>query len=773
MADFKSVGRSVKKLEGLSLATGTERFVADLKLEDPLHLAMLYSPHAFAEIESIDPSEALKVEGVVDIFHHGNVQRVLHTTAGQGFPEPSPYDALLFDRKVRFVGDNVALVAAETEAAAREAVAKIKVRYKVLEPLFDPERAMEPGAPKLHSDDEYAPIPVTYDPSRNLAAELEIGFGDLEKGFEEADFIEEHSYQTQYASHCAIEPHAALAYTDERGRLVIISTTQVPFHARRITAQCLQLPVGTIRVIKPRIGGGFGGKQEVLLEPFVALVAWKHKRPARFVFSRREVFIAGRMRNPMRVRMKMGFKKDGEITAIDMSSLLNTGAYASHALTVLANSGGKVLPLYNKVPNVHFLGRSVYTNYPVGGAYRGYGATKGYFAFNQQIDMICRKTKQDILEYHKRWHIKEGETSEVFKALGEGKEGVAQTINSCKLSECIDAGAATIDWYAKRDKKIKVAPDKVKGVGVAVSMQGSGIPDIDMGSARMKMNEDGSFNLYAGATDIGTGSDTILAQIAAEALSTSAEKMIVLSSDTDLTPFDVGAYASSTTYVSGNAVRKCAEKVREQILSVAADMMGCRADDIVLKGGVAKSRKGGPEIPFGEVCIHALYTRNQFQIEATASNVGTESPPPFAAQFAEVDVDTRTGRVAVVAFVSAVDCGQAINPSFAEGQIEGATLNGISYALCEEYLFDRSGRMTNPNFGDYKIYTTRDLPEMTTIIAQSYEKTGPFGAKAVGEIAINGPMPAIANAIFDAVGVRMLTAPFTPERVYAAIKAKG
>jgi len=773
MNKFLNIGKSVKKIDALSLASGIEKFVDDFPLDNPLYLAILYSPHAHANIVNIDTTEAESIDGVVDILHYGNVQRILHTTAGQGFPEPSPYDTALFNRKMRFVGDRVAAVAAESSKAAREAARKIAVEYEILEPLFDIEKAMDDDAPRIHGDDAHVVIPVPYEPERNLAAEVEIGFGDMQRGFAEADFIEEHTYTTQYASHCAIEPHAAISYFDERGRLVIVTTTQVPFHARRITAQVLDIPVGMIRVIKPRIGGGFGGKQEVFLEPLVAIVSWRNKRPAKIALTRSEVFVASRTRNAMRIRLKTGAKKDGTITAIEMDALMNTGAYGSHALTVLSNAGSKVLPLFNKVENISFIGRSVYTNLPIGGAYRGYGATKGYFAFNQQLDTIARRKNQDILEYIKSWHIKEGETSPIFAALGEGKEGVAQIIRSCKLSECIDKGAEAIDWYSKRGKRIRIdSEDKVKGIGIAVSMQGSGIPRIDMGSASMKMNEDGSFNLHIGATDLGTGSDTILAQIAAEVLQIPVEKMIVRSSDTDLTPFDVGAYASSTTYVSGNAVRKCAEKIGAQIISVAGKMLDTNVENLILTDCKVVETLSKREISFAQICQYALYSADQFQIQAGASYYGTESPPPFAAQFAEVDVDTRTGKVDVIKFVSAVDCGQPIHPKLAEGQVEGAVVNGISYALCEEYLFDSKGRMTNDSFWDYKIYNALDIPELVTILADSHEETGPFGAKSVGEIAINGPMPAIANAIYDAVGVRLFNAPFTPEKVFNAIKNK-
>jgi CO/xanthine dehydrogenase Mo-binding subunit len=766
------VGQSLAKNDALALATAQELFTADYPLEGALHCALLYSPHAHAEIRSIDTAAALAVQGVVDILTYENVPRVLHTSAGQGYPEPSPYDAVLFDRRMRFVGDRVALVAAESLDAAREAMGKIEVDYQVLEPLIQRRRAMEEGSPRLHGGEDHAKIPVAYEPERNLAAEVEIGFGDLEKGFSEAEFIEEQDYSLPAASHCAMEPHAALATIDQRGRLVIVSTTQVPFHTRRIVSKLIELPMHRIRVIKPRIGGGFGGKQEVLLEPLVALVAWRHKRPARLVLSRREVFVSTRTRHAADLHLKTGATKDGAITALQMDCLLEAGAYGTHSLTVLSNVGAKVLPLFNKIENIRFHGRSVYTSLPVSGAYRGYGATQGYFAWNQQIDAVARRAGLDVVDYCKRWHIRSGETSGVFEALGEGKEGVGQVVQSCGLSECLEQGARAIGWAEKRDRRIRVGEDKIRGVGLAVAMQGSGIPLIDMGAASMKMNEDGSINLYVGATDIGTGSDTILAQIAAEVIGIPIEKIIVLSSDTDLTPFDVGAYASSTTYVSGQAVKACAEKIAAQILVTAAELLETEAENLHLEEETVRDATEKRSISFEEVATSATYNRDQYQIQAQASYTCQQSPPPFIAQFAEVEVDLETGRVEVVRFVSAADCGRAINPVLAEGQIEGAVVNGLSYALWEEYRYDEHGRMTNPRFWDYRIFTARDIPEIRTILVETDEPTGPFGAKSIGEVAINGPAPAIANAVYDAVGVRIRDLPITPEKIWQALRGQ-
>ena len=767
---FKRVKKSERKIDAIPLGMGEPMFTDDIELKNPLYLAMLYSPIPHGEIVHIDTKDALNMEGVVDVLTYKNTPDTLFTTAGQGYPEPSPYDTRLFDKRVRFAGDRVALVAAESPELAREALKRIRVEYREFPAVFDTEEALK-GEVILHDGDEHMVIPAAYKPEKNIAAEIDVSFGNPEKGLEQADIVIERDYSVQIASHCAIEPHASVAYIDEMGRLVIVTSTQVPFHVRRIVSMVLGIPVRKIRVIKPRVGGGFGGKQEVILEPYVALITWKHRRPSRFVFTREEVFFAGRTRHGMKLKLTTGVKKTGEITTLIMDAVMNAGAYGPHSLTVLSNTGSKVLPLFNKIENLRFHGRTVYTNLPVGGAYRGYGATQGYAALGQHIDIICEQLGLDILDFYKRWHIKEGETSRVFEVLGEGKEGVKQVIHSCKLDECIDRGAEAIGWYEKRRKRIKIDEDRYLGVGMACAMQGSAIPEIDMGSAYMKMNDDGSFNLHIGATDLGTGSDTILAQIAAEVLDIPVEMIIVRSSDTDITPFDVGAYASSTTYLSGEAVRRCAEDIKGQILKVAGEIIGESPDGLDMYEGIVSGKNG--KVSFRDIALYSLYQKNQFQIQATASAIVHQSPPPFIAQFAEVEVDVKTGIVKVRRFVSAVDCGTPINPRLAEGQVEGAVLNGISYALVEDYLFDEKGRMTNPNFRDYKIFTTLDLPEIITIIVNSYEETGPFGAKSIAEVGINGPIPAIANAIYDAIGVRVYHAPFTPERVFRAIRESG
>jgi len=762
---FATVGKSLRKVDGVALVTGKPEFVADLQLPDTLHVKILGSPFAHARITSMDVSAAEVMPGVACVLTYENTPVTRHTTAGQGYPEPSPYDTRMFENKVRFVGDRVAAVAADSEAIAEAAIKAIRVEYEELPAVHSMDEARRDGAPVIHDEADSTGI---YDAVRNIVADVDIDVGDVNQGFSESDEIVEVTCETQYAQHTPIETHVVLSYLDSANRLVLRTSTQVPFHVRRIVAQTLGIPMQQIRVIKPRIGGGFGTKQEVLLEDIAGLISIRTRRPALLSLTRKEEFAASRTRHPMRVRVKLGAMKDGRLHAIEMEATSNTGAYGSHGLTVLANTGSKTLPLYNKAPNAHFYGQAVYTNLPVGGAYRGYGATQGYFPLETAMDELADRLGMDPIELRRLNHIQLGETSPIFEKLGEGREGVSQTVKSCELPRCIEIGAERIGWTKKRGKRLKVG-SWVHGIGMSVMMQGSGIPEIDMAAATIKMNEDGSFNLLMGATDLGTGSDTILAQIAAEVLGVPLTKMLVISSDTDVTPFDVGAYASSTTYVSGMAVQRAAEQVRDQIRAVAAPLLDAPADELSLREDAVFTQQG-ESVSLARVCQRAMYESDQFQIAATASCVPTESPPPFLANFAEVAVDVETGKVRVVHYVAAVDCGVAINPQLAEGQMAGSIVNGIGYALTEEMILSSKGRVRNPSLFDYKIPGVLDVPPMDIILVESYEPTGPMGAKSVGEIGINGPIPTIANAIYDAVGIRLTETPFTPERVLKAMK---
>ncbi len=767
--NFKQVNHSVTKIDALQLALGKDSYVADFVPRGALIIKMLWSPHSHANIKSIDVSIAEKMPGVKAVLWHGNVPRIAHCTAGQGFPEPSPYDTFMFDKKVRFVGDRVAAVAAETEEQALSAVSAINVEYELLKPVFSLDEAMAKDAPVIHDEPEaHVPIPIPYEPKKNLVAHVACEAGNFEKGMKDADFTFDETFETPYAQHCPIEPYTTLAQIAPSGRLLITTSTQVPFHCRRVVALTLGIPVQKIRVIKPRIGGGFGCKQEILLEDVTAMFALRTGRPCFWQFNREETFRTGRTRHPFRVRIRAGVKKDGTITALAMDAINNTGAYGGHGLTVVSCAGSKVLPLYH-CENIHFDGKSYYTNLPVGGAYRGFGATQAFFAMESVVDEMAEAIGMEPLKFRQINHIKSGEGSPIFAALGEGREGTPMTVGSNALGECIVKGAEAIGWKSRADWRGKTGRYR-RGLGMACLMQGSSIPDIDMGGAMIKINEDGSFNLNIGATDLGTGSDTVLAQIAAEELETTTDKMIVYSSDTDMTPFDVGAYASSTTYLSGEAVRKAAANAKRQILFTGAEMLGLKVQEVHCEYAHVLNGDGSKKVSYSDIANYSLYQKNQYQIIGTASHITKKSPPPFAAHFAEIEVDTLTGFIKVLNYVSTIDCGTAINPALCEGQTEGGTLNGISYALTEQYLFE-NGRMRNASFADYHIYSMRDRPRVQAILVPSYEETGPFGAKSVSEICINGPAPVFANAIYNATGARIREFPFTPDKVLAAIQA--
>lgn len=767
---FKVVNKNERRVDALKLALGKGTYTDDITLPGMLHVKMLWSPHAHARIKAIDTSEAERVPGVVAIYHCFNVKPIRYTTAGQGHPEPSPYDAMIFDPKVRFVGDRVACVAAEDERAAAIAVKKIKVDYEVLPAVFDTREAIAPGAPVIHDEPDCTGI-AGFDPKRNIAAAMEVGHGDTDAAFAKADLVLEHWYSVPYQQHCALEPHVAIAWLDEDDRLVLRCATQVPFHSRRILARILEIPVQRIRVIKPRIGGGFGGKQEVLLDDIPALVALRTRRPARFCYTRQEEFSSARTRHPQRLRWKTGVKKDGTLVAQELEVLANTGAYGAHALTVQGCTAGKTLPLY-RADAYKFIMTTAYTNLPVGGAFRGYGGPQGFFAMEAHMDEVADLLGLDPAEFRSKNILRPGDENPLAKALGEGKEGPPQKIRSCGVQECIDRGAKAIGWERrltfKNDGPIK------RGMGMTCLMHGSGIPGVDMAAAFLKLNDDGSFNLLVGATDIGTGSDTILAQIAAEQLSVPLSKIQIYSSDTDITPFDKGAYASSTTYISGTAVQKAAAGVCEQLKRAAAEMWrhagdptGCELDQLSCEDQHVV-RPDGKKLSYSEICLSTFYEHDQHQIMHYGSHMSFECPPPFSAHFAEVEVDTETGGVKLLRYVAAVDCGVAIHPESCEGQTEGGATTMMGYALTEDYIFDGNGKLLNDTFRDYKQFTSLDVPDFQTILVRTYEPSGPFGAKSVSEIPTDGPGPTIANAIAHALGIRFRKLPITPEELRRA-----
>jgi putative selenate reductase molybdopterin-binding subunit len=757
---LKTIGWSERRVDSVKLATGRGTFVDDLTLPGTLHAVVLRSPHAHARIVGIDASEARALPGVMCVLTHEDVPRVPFTTAGQGWPEPSPLDTVMLDNKVRFVGDRVAVVAAEDLEIARRACAAIRVDYEILPALFDPEQAMEPGAPVIHDEADASGIT---DASRNLVAALDADVGSVDRGFADADRVFEHTYRVPYVQQASIEPHICLTWLDEDERLIVRTSTQVPFHVRRIIAPLLGIPIKRIRVIKPRIGGGFGGKQEILLEDLCGVLTLRTQRPVRLEYTREEELSAARTRHPQILTMKTGVK-DGLFTAIEMRVLENSGAYGTHALTVMSVTGSRALSLYRS-PNVRYHARAVYTNLAVGGAYRGYGSPQGFFALESHVDEVARALGEDPLEFRRRNHVREGDNTPIAEVLGEGAEGYPQIVRSSSLPRAIEQGAEAIGWRREREP---VSGPLRRGLGMAIVMQASGIPGVDMGAAAIKMNEDASFNLLIGGTDIGTGSDTMFCQMAAEVLDVPINQILPYSSDTDMTPFDPGAYASSTTYISGRAVVKAAERVRRQIQRVGARLLDVEEASVTSVTGRVVAQDGRT-VTYEQICLSSLYQRDQFQIMAGDSHMSYDSPPPFAAVFAEVEVDVETGLVRVLHLVEAVDCGQVVNPSMAEGQVEGAAIQALGYTLYERMPHDARGRMQFRSFRDYTIAAATDVPKLTTILVPSHEPTGPFGAKAIAEIPINGPAPAIANAVCDATGVRLRQLPLTPDRVLSAL----
>jgi putative selenate reductase molybdopterin-binding subunit len=763
------VGKNFKKVDGVKLVTGRPAFTDDIQLQGMLIGKILPSTRAHARIKSIDTSKAKALPGVHAVLTYRDVPRVPHTTAGQAWPEPSPKDTYLLDSKVRFVGDRVAAVAAQSRAIAEEALRLIEVEYEDLPPVLEIEQAMAPGAPVIHDEPDSTGI---HDASRNIAGYIFKEIGSVERGFREADYIFEREFRTQRQQHCPIEPHVTISWLDPDNRLVIRTSTQVPYHSRRQVAQILQIPLQRVHVVKPRIGGGFGGKQEMLLEDICGALALATRRPVKIEYTREEEFYMARSRHPQILRMKMGVKRDGEIVASQLKVLATTGAYGSHATTVQGNTGSKVLPLY-RAPNMRFECHVVYTNAPVAGAFRGYGCPQGFFAQESLVDEIAHELKMDPIEFRRKNMIRLGDLDELSAELGEGRRGLPRRIRSCGLPECLEQGAAAIDWERRRKAPPASNGHLRRGVGVACSMQGSGIAGIDWASAVIKLNEDGSFHLLVGASDVGAGADTVLAQIAAETLGVSLDKITVTSGDTDITPFDVGAYASSTTIISGGAVKKTAEKVLDQIVKLASKMLKvppenliCRDNQVVAKCGCDKS------VTVADLAMHATY-REKLQIIDSASHFITDSPPPFCAQFADVEVDTETGEIRVLHLVTAVDCGVPINPRQAEGQVEGAVAQSLGYGFTEEMLLDGQGHMLNPSFLDYKILSSKDMPKLTTILVETEEPLGPYGAKSIGEVAINTATPAVLNAVFHATGIRFTKLPVRPEDVLRALSAKG
>lgn len=796
---WQTVGKPEKKVDAVKLVQGKPAFTADMDVRGMLYAKVLHSPHAHARIKKIDTTRARELKGVAAVLTWQDIPHVVYSTAGQSDPIPGPLDTFSLDHKVRFIGDRVAFVAAESPEIAEKALTLIDVEYEILDSILDSREAMNPDAIRIHDEPEYVNF-ADSNPEKNLAAHIRIDIGDVEKGFKEADHIFEAEYEVPKVQQVSIEPHVCITYWDEDDRLVIRTSTQVPFHVRRMLAPVLNLPVKRIRVVKPRIGGGFGGKQEVLMEDVPAHLTIATKRPVIYEYTREEEFIAARSRHPMRVKMKTGVKNDGTITANAMYALSDTGAYGCHALTVTGNTGHKAMALYvgdgeyRKSPNIQFYADVVYTNTPPAGAFRGYGVPQGYWPVERHMEKIARALNLDPIDFRLRNTIRPGEYHPFSTAWNEGREPRPEIVQTVGLEQCVAQGRAAIAWDDKYGNEAwRNSPSTAlrsaqggshlkKGIGIAMVMQGTAIPYLDMGGASIKMNDDGSFNLLVGATDLGTGSDTVLAQMATEVLGVPLEDMICYSSDTDFTPFDKGAYASSTTYISGAAAAKAANIVAERIRVRAAMMLNAevnketskqvyKAEEIRLENRLAIA-VDGKTVSFTEIALHSLHKDQQEQIMGVASYVSPVSPPPFAAQFAEVTVDTETGAVTVDKLVMAVDSGVIVNPLTASGQIEGGMTQALGYAVCEEMRYDDKGDAIERDLDRYHIFRADEMPELETIFVETFEPSHPFGVKAVAEIPMDGVAPAVGNAILDAIGVNVDVIPTTPERVWRAMKGK-
>lgn len=748
---MKIVNKSTKKIDGVGIITGRPLYTDDLVINNnSLIVKLLRSPHAYARIADIDTSIAKKVPGVEEIFTYHDVPNTMFTLAGQSYPEPSPYDRKILDEYVRYVGDPVAIIAAIDEKTAEKAMKLIKVKYEVLEAVIDYEKALDSDI-LVHREAAHTNYPIGYDNKRNVASSYLETKGDVEKGFAESDVIIEETYYTQPQIHAMMETYRTACYLDAHGRLNVISSTQIPFHVRRHLARALEMPSSRIRVMKPKLGGGFGGKQTSVCEIYPAFVTMKTGKPSKIVYTRKETQACSNTRHAMRLKVKIGSDREGNIKAIDINVLSNTGAYGEHAPTVTALVVYKTFPLYAKVP-MRCKADIVYSNTTVGGAFRGYGATQGTFAVESAVNELAHKLGLDPTEVRMKNLVDQSETV------------------SGDIKKCIEIGKEAFDWKNRCVKDM--GNGKVRASGMAVTMQGSGIQGVDTASATLKLHDSGDYTLYIGVTDMGQGCDTVTAQMAAEILEVPMEKIIVNSADTDVSPYDPGAYASSGTYVTGNAVILAAKKMREEVMKMASFLMKTPVEELEYMGEYVQD-KNGNQLSIKEIGVRSVSFEGMNQITTTATWGGKTSPPPFIASFAEVEVDTMTGETKVVDFLSVVDCGLPINPALAQVQVEGGIAQGIGLALYEDIQFDERGKMKHDTLMQYKIPSRKDLGNnIKVMFSYSNEPTGPFGAKSIGEVVINTASPAIADAIYNATNRRLRSLPMTSEKIFWAINEK-
>lgn len=764
---MKYVNQPVRKTDAMSLVTGKPVYTDDLAPKDCLIVKILRSPHANAWVEEIKTGNAEKVSGIACVLTYKDVPQKRFTLAGQTAPEMSPDDRLILDRHVRFIGDAVAIVAGETEDAVDKALKRIKVQYRVEAPVLDMHKAKDNPILVHPEEDWKLKIPLGGDHKRNLCATALEEHGDVDKVLSECKYTVEHTYHTRANQQTMMETFRTACYMDHFGRLVVLSSTQIPFHVRRIVGRALDIPASKVRVIKPRIGGGFGAKQTSVSEIYPAIVTWKTGRPSKMIFSRYESMICSSPRHEMEITVRAGADENGIIRAIDVYTLSNTGAYGEHSSTTVGLSGHKSIGLYRHTEAYRFAFDVVYTNVQAAGAYRGYGATQGIFAVESAVNELAHKMGMDPVRIKELNMPVEGGPLPGYPDVPYAQ--------SCTMDKCMARAKEMMDWDSKYPF-CDMGNGKVRGVGVAMAMQGSSIAGVDVGGADIKLNEDGSYTLALGCTDMGTGCDTIMAQIAADCLETPMENIVVFSVDTDISPYDSGSYASSTTYTTGVAVMKACKELRGKICEVGAQMLGTDVDKVAFDGSyvfVDEDEEEEKKVSLEQVALKGTFFNN-IELQVVKQHSSPLSPPPFMVGMAEVEVDTETGEVDVLDYVAVVDCGTPINPNLARVQTEGGIAQGIGMALFEDVQYTDKGKIRNNSFMQYKIPTRMDIGKIRVDFESSYEESGPFGAKSIGELVIDTPCPALAEAIYNATGVRVRELPITPEKIAMGIlKKKG
>ena len=759
----KYISAPVRKKDAMQLLLGKPLYTCDVTPKDALVVKVLRSPHAHALVESIDTALAEKVEGIAAVFTYKDVPQKRFTLAGQTSPEPSPKDRLILDRHLRFVGDAVAIVAGETEKAVDLAMRRIKVKYQKLPAILDLHDALD-SETLVHPEENWeSPVPVGADNKRNLVAHDVESDGDVDAVMAECDVVIERTYHTQSCQQAMMETFRTYTEMDAYGRLHVVSSTQIVFHLRRIIANALDIPKSKVRVEKPRIGGGFGAKQTSVAEIYPAFVTWKTGRRARMVYSRQETQTCGCPRHEMELTVRVGAMKDGHIRAIDLYTLSNTGAYSEHGPTTVGLSGHKPIPLYTGgLEAFRFRYDVVYTNTQAAGAYRGYGATQGVFAVETAVNELAEQLGLDPVAVREKNLLKEGMVMPAY---------YGEKANACALDRCFARACEIFNWkekYPVRD----MGNGKVRSAGVAMAMQGSCIPFVDVGSATVRLQEDGTYTLTIGAADMGTGCDTVLAQIMADNMGCDIEDIAVFGADTDISPYDSGSYASSTTYVTGMAVEKACAGLKINLCAIGAEMLQCAAEDVEFTGDAVVKKDGSAEVSLAAIANKSTLFNN-ISVQVTASHSSTVSPPPYMVGMVEIELDRETGSVEVLDYKAVVDCGTPINPNLARIQAEGGIVQGIGMALSESVTRDEDGRIMENSFFQYKIPTRLDMGRLQVEFEASYEPSGPAGAKSIGEVVINTPSPAIAHAVYRATGVWHRTLPITPEKVLMGMEEKA